>query len=321
MKAIRVHEFGGPDVLRLEQVPNPAAAAGQVLVRLHAAGVNPVDTYIRSGAYARRPPLPFTPGSDGAGVVEAVGPGVAGVKVGQRVYVGNTIAGGLGTYAELAVCSASQVHPLPDRVSYAQGAAVNVPYATAYQALFFKAHALPGETVLVHGASVGTAAVQLARAHGCLVIGTAGSDKGAALVRAEGAAHVLNHHAPDYLVELSALTGGRGVDVVIEMLANVNLARDFAVVAPRGRIVVVGNRGTIDVDPRQLMSRDASVTGMLLFNASEREVASIHAALEAGLANGSLKPVVGREFPLAEAARAHETVMAPGAHGKIVLIP
>jgi len=323
MKAIRVHEFGGPDVLRLEEVPDPVAGPGQVLIRIRAVGVNPVDTYMRSGAYARRPTLPYVPGSDAAGAVEAVGPGVTGVQVGQRVYIGNTVAGPLGAYAGCALCTAAQVHPLPDRVTFAQGAAVNVPYATAHQALFFRAHALPAETVLVHGASggVGVAAVHLARAHGCVVIGTAGSDRGLDLVRREGAHHVLDHRKPDYLAELSTLTGGRGVDVIVEMLANVNLAKDLTVLAPRGRVVVVGSRGTIEIDPRQAMARDAAIVGMLLFNATERELAAAHAAIGAGLANGTITPAVGREMPLGDAPRAHEAVMAPGAYGKIVLIP
>lgn len=320
MKAVRVHEFGSPSVMQVEEVTDPRPEAGQVLVRVHAAGVNPVDTYIRSGAYAAKPPLPFTPGSDGAGVVEAVGEAITGFAPGDRVYLSGSIT---GTYAEKALCWEHQLHPLAEGVSFAQGAGVNVPFATAYRALFWKAHALPGESVLVHGASggVGTAAVQLARAHGMTIIGTAGSEPGRELVLAEGADHVLDHHAPDYLEQLQALTHGKGVDVILEMLANVNLAKDLSVLAKGGRVVVIGNRGTVEINPRDLMARDAAVHGMLLFNASEKELASIHSALVAGLANGTLRPVVGQELPLADAPRAHEAVMEPGAHGKIVLVP
>lgn len=320
MKAVRVHEFGSPSVMQVEEVTDPRPEAGQVLVRVHAAGVNPVDTYIRSGAYAAKPPLPFTPGSDGAGVVEAVGEAITGFTPGDRVYLSGSIT---GTYAEKALCWEHQLHPLAEGVSFAQGAGVNVPFATAYRALFWKAHALPGEMVLVHGASggVGTAAVQLARAHGMIVIGTAGSERGRELVLAEGADHALDHHAPDYLEQLQALTHGKGVDVILEMLANVNLAKDLSVLAKGGRVVVIGNRGTVEINPRDLMARDASVHGMLLFNASEKELASIHSALVAGLANGTLRPVVGQELPLADVPRAHEAVMEPGAHGKIVLVP
>jgi NADPH2:quinone reductase len=320
MKAIRVHELGGPEVMKLEEVPDLQPGSGQVAVRIRAAGVNPVDTYMRSGMYPRKPDLPYTPGSDAAGEVMAVGDGVRRVKVGDRVYTSGTLT---GAYAEQALCTEDQVHHLADRISYGQGAAVNVPYATAYQALFHRARGVPGETVLVHGASggVGTGAVQLARAAGFTVIGTGGSERGRELVRQNGAHHVLDHSAGDYLDQLMRLTDGRGVDVILEMLANVNLAKDLTVLALKGRVVVIGNRGTIEINPRDTMGRDAAILGMTLFNASPSELASIHAALVAGFENGTLNPVVGQELPLADAPRAHEEVMKPGAYGKIVLIP
>ena len=320
MKAIRVHEFGGPEVLRLEDVPEPRPGAGQVLVRVRAAGVNPVDTYIRGGGHAVKPQLPYTPGLDAAGTVEAAGDGVERVRAGDRVYTAGSVS---GTYAELALCDESQVHALPERVSFAQGAGVSTPYATAYRALFQRAQGRPGETVLVHGASggVGTAAVQMARAAGFTVIGTGGTDEGRQLVAEQGAHHVLDHHAPDYLEQLTALTGGRGPDVIPEMLANVNLNKDLEVVARGGRVVVIGSRGAVEITPRLAMAREASVLGMMLFNATPQEMASVHAALVAGLEAGTLRPVVGRELPLSDAARAHEEVLKPGAYGKIVLIP
>jgi len=320
MKAIRVQEFGGPEVLRLEDVPDPHPGAGQVLVRVRAVGVNPVDTYIRAGAHAVRPQLPYTPGLDAAGTVEAVGEGVTRVSAGDRVYTSGSLS---GTYAELALCDESQVHALPARVSFAEGAGVSTPYATAYRALFQRARATPGETVLVHGASggVGTAAVQIARAAGFKVIGTGGTEEGRRLVAEQGAHHVLDHHAPGYLEELSAITNGRGVDVILEMLANVNLNNDLSIIAKGGRVVVIGSRGPVEINPRLAMTSDATVLGMMLFNAAPQEFAGIHAALVAGLEAGTLRPVVGRELPLSDAARAHEEVLKPGAHGKIILIP
>jgi NADPH2:quinone reductase len=320
MRAIRVHETGGPDALKLEDVGDLRPGRGQVVVRVRAVGVNPVDTYIRAGIHAVKPPLPYTPGMDAAGDVEAIGDGVARVGVGDRVYVAGTLT---GAYAEQALCNESQVHPLPSHVSYSQGAAINVPYATAYRALFHRAKASAGESVLVHGASggVGIASVQLARAAGMSVIGTGGTDEGRALAAREGAHHVLDHRAPDYLQEVLNLTGGQGVDVILEMLANVNLGNDLKVLAKFGRVVVVGNRGNVEINPRDAMGRDAAILGMTLMNASERELAGIHAALVAGLENGTLRPIVGREIPLADAPRAHEAVMEPGAYGKIVLIP
>jgi NADPH2:quinone reductase len=320
MKAIRVHEFGGPEVLKLQDVADPKPGPGEILVRIHAAGVNPVETYIRSGTYARKPALPYTPGADGAGVIDALGEGVNGFKPGNRVYLSGSLS---GTYAEQALCTEPQTHHLPDKVSFEQGAAMGVPYATAYRAMFQVVHAQPAETMLVHGASggVGTAAVQLGRAAGLAVIGTGGTEKGRALVAEQGAHFVLDHSQPGYLDELMKLTGGRGVDLILEMLANVNLAKDLTVLALKGRVVVVGSRGTIEINPRETMGRDASIHGMTLFNASPHDLRSIHAALVAGLENGSLRPVIGQRFPLAEASRVHEEVMKPGAYGKIVLQP
>jgi NADPH2:quinone reductase len=320
MKAIRVHEFGDAEVMHLEDVPDPHPDVTQILVRVRAAGVNPVDTYIRSGFYARRPELPYTPGSDAAGTVEVAGEGVRRFKPGDRVYLDASVT---GTYAELALCESAHVHALPERATFAQGAALGVPYVTAHRALFGRAQARAGESVLVHGASggVGIAAVQLARAAGMTVIGTGGTEEGRKLVAREGAHHVLDHHADGYLRELTTLTEGRGVDVIIEMLANVNLDRDLGVLARFGRVVVVGNRGRVEIDARQAMGRDASIHGMTAFNISTDERASIHAALIAGLEAGTLRPVVGVELPLAEAARAHEEQLEAGAFGKIVLIP
>src|SRR5437870_4811516 len=176
MKAIRVTDFGGPDVLKLQNVADPKPDSGQVLVRVKAAGVNPVDTYIRAGVYAKKPNLPYTPGTDAAGIVEAAGPNVKRFKPGDRVYTNGSIT---GVYAELALCEESRVHPLPSNISFAQGAALGVPYGTAYRALFQRGHAKPGEAVLVHGASggVGIACVQFARAAGLTVIGTGGTEK------------------------------------------------------------------------------------------------------------------------------------------------
>jgi NADPH2:quinone reductase len=320
MKAIRVREFGPPEVMRLEEVPDPVPGPGQVLVRIRAAGVNPVETYIRSGAYPRRPPFPYTPGNDAAGVVEVVGTGVRGIAAGDRVYTSETVT---GAYAELALCDAARVHPLPGSLSYAQGAAVGVPFATAWRALFQRARAVPGETVLVHGASggVGTAAVQIARAAGLRVIGTAGTAEGIALALRGGAHAVFDHRSAGYMEAAVTATGERGFDVILEMLANVNLARDLKALAMGGRVVVIGSRGAVEIDPRDTMGRDASIVGMSLFNTPDADMTAIHAALGAGLANGTLRPVIGRELPLSAAPESHVAVLASGARGKIVLLP
>src|SRR5277367_6529066 len=320
MKAIRVHEFGGPEVLKLEEVPTPKPARGEVLVRVHAAGVNPYDTYMRAGTYAVKPPLPYTPGSDAAGVVEAIGDGVTKVKPGDRVYTAKTQS---GAYAEYTLALESQVYRLPDNISFAQGAALWVPYGTAYTALHHHGNAKAGETLLVHGASggVGSAAVQFARAQGLTVMGTASTDKGRDMVKKEGAHFVFDHTKAGYADEIMQATGGKGADVILEMAAHVNLATDLKLLALNGRVVVIGNRGEITINPRDLMSRRGSARGFTLWAATEAETKEIHAAIAAGLENGSLRPVVGKEMPLKDAPQAHVDILAPGSHGKIVLVP
>lgn len=320
MKAIVVHEFGGPEVLKLEEVPTPEPAAGQVLVRVHAVGVNPYDTVMRNGTYAVRPLLPYTPGSDGAGVIEAVDPGVTKVKPGDRIYMAKTVT---GAYAEYALALESQVHPLPANVSFSQGAGIWVPYGTAYHALYHSAQAHASETVLIHGASggVGIAGVQLAHAMGLTVFGTASTPKGLDLVKDEGAQQVFNHGKPGYVEEIMKATDRRGVDIILEMVAHVNLANDLKLLATNGRVIVIGNRGEIAINPRELMGRRGSIRAFTLWAITADEEADIHAGLSVGLANGTLRPVVAKQLPLAEAVRAHTEIVERGAAGKIVLVP
>src|SRR5215831_14675741 len=285
MKAILVRQFGGPEVLKVEEVATPKPGEGQVLVRVHGAGVNPYDTYMRSGTYAIKPPLPYTPGSDAAGTVETVGAGVIKVKSGDRVYTAKTES---GAYAEYALALESQVHALPAKISFAQGAGVWVPYGTAYFALFHSALARAAETVLVHGASggVGTAAVQIARAMGMTVFGTAGTDKGLDLVKREGAHHAFNHGKAGYQDEILKATGGKGVDIVLEMLANVNLGHDLKLLGSLGRVIVIGSRGEVTINPRDLMLRRGAIRAFTLWAVTDAESAEIHAGIRAGLENG-----------------------------------
>jgi NADPH2:quinone reductase len=319
MKAVRVHQFGEPDVLRLEDVPDPTPGPGQVVVRARAVGVNPVETYIRAGRYGPRA-FPFTPGSDCAGEIEAVGDGVTAWRAGDRVY---SVASLIGAYAEKSLCDAGKIFRLPTALTFAQGAALGVPATTAYRALFDRARVRPGETILIHGATggVGLFCVQLARAHGCTVIGTGGSAHGRDLVTREGAHHVLDHSAPTYLDELMTLTNGRGVDAIFEMLANVNLDKDLTVLAKFGRVVVVGNRGRIEIDPRQTMMRDADIRGMTIANVTDPEMRAIHAAVGASLEARTLRPIVDTELPLTDVVRAHREILEGDSRGKIVLIP
>jgi NADPH2:quinone reductase len=319
MKAIQVHEFGGPEVLKLEEIATPRPGAGQVLVRIHAAGINPYDTYMRSGSYPIKPPLPYTPGSDGAGTVESVGDGVKAVKPGDRVYVAKTLT---GAYAEYALTLESQVHRLPEKVSFSQGAGIWVPYGTAYYAMHSCTKARAGETMLVHGASggVGIAAVQFGKAMGMTVLGTASSDRGLDLVRKEGAHMAFNHKKVGYTDEIMKATGGKGVDLILEMLANVNLGQDLKLLAKYGRVVVIGSRGDATITPRDLMARMASIHAMMLWQLTDEEEKQIHPQIISGLEAGTLRPIVGKELPLAEAARGHIEILEPGAFGKIALV-
>ena len=324
MNAIRVHQFGDPSVMKLEEVADRPPGGAQVVVRIKAAGVNPVDTYIRSGNYAVLPSLPYTPGADAAGVVDSVGGEVHDFKPGDRVYFSGTADGrAAGAYAQKALCNLDQIHVLPSHVTFAEGAGVGVPYVTAWRALFDKGRAVPGETVLIHGASgaVGVAATQIASAAGLRVLGTAGTERGRQLAKDQGAHEVFDHTAAGYEKAVVAKTGGRGVDLVIEMLANVNLIRDLEMIAKRGRITIVGNRGALELNPRAIMAKDATVVGFTNWNATPPELAIAHAAIGAGMQRCGYKPQIGKELPLADAPRAHEEVLKPGSYGKIVLIP
>ncbi len=320
MQAIRVHKTGEPDVLHLEEVADPRAGEGQVVVKVAAAGVNPVETYVRSGKYPMKAALPYTPGSDGAGTIAEVGAG-AEWQVGDRVFIARSLS---GTYAQLTLCEADMVFRLPDEVSFEQGAALGVPYATAHRALFGKAGAKAGETVFVHGATggVGVAAIQLARAAGLTVGGSAGSPSGERFLASLGLKYTTDHNAPNYLSDVIGMTCGRGFDIILEMLANQNLGTDPEVLAPFGRIVVIGSRGKVEVNPRDWMARDAVLYGMTLFNTPRPELRAIYASLVEGLESGALKPVIDpRRFTLAQAPDAHRAVLEAGSHGKIVLKP
>lgn len=320
MKAIRVLNFGGPEVMTCEQIPDPEPGPGEVLIRVHAAGVNPLETYIRSGLYPVKPALPYTPGTDAAGVVLKAGKSSQNFSPGTRVYTAGSVS---GTYAEMTICRIEDVYRLPEQLTSSQGAGIGIPYATAYRALFRHARAVPGETVLVHGASggVGVAAVQIACAMGLTVIGTAGTEKGRMLVMEQGAHYAVDHSDEGHFDDILEMTQGRGVDIILEMLADVNLGRDLSVAAFQGRIVVIGCRGKVEVNPRELMKKDAEILGMVIMNAKAEERREIHTALCMGLTGGTLKPVIGAEIPLDEAARAHDQIIGSPACGKIVLIP
>jgi NADPH2:quinone reductase len=324
MKAIRAHSFGEPEVLQLDEIDDPVAGAGEVVIDVRAAGVNPADTYMRNGTYAIVPELPYIPGGDAGGIVAAIGPGVDGFAVGERVFVGTAMSMDLtGCYAEKVKRKASEVMALPEGVGFAEAATLGVSYPTAHYALLARGGARAGETVFIHGASgsVGTSAIQLAKRAGLRVVGSGGTADGLELIRKEGADLAVDHGREGYLVEVKTFTGGRGPDLILEMLANKNLAADMDLVAKFGRIIVIGNRGEITVNPRVAMMKELDIRGIALRNASREQVPPMMEDILAGVAEGALRPVVGREMPLADAASAHVAVLEPGAHGKIVLVP
>nr|KAF6381602.1 crystallin zeta [Pipistrellus kuhlii] len=287
MRAIRVFEFGGPDVLKFQSdIAVPIPKDHQVLIKVHACGVNPVDTYIRSGSYSRKPLLPYTPGSDVSGVIEAVGENVSAFKKGDRVFTTGTISGG---YAEFAVAADDTVYTLPEKLDFRQGAALGVPYFTAYRALLHSARAKAGESVLVHGASggVGLAACQIARAYGLKVLGTAGTEEGKNIVLRNGAHEVFNHREVNYI----------------------------------DKIKIVGSRGPIEINPRDTMAKESSIIGVAMYSSTQEEFRQFAAALQAGMEVGWLKPVIGSQYPLEKAVQAHENIIhSSGATGKMILV-
>ncbi|XP_063795134.1 quinone oxidoreductase-like isoform X2 [Pseudophryne corroboree] len=296
MRAIRVQEFGNPDVLKLSpDVLVPSPGDGQ-------------------------PSLPYTPGSDVAGVVDDVGKNVTSFKKGDRVFTTATITGG---YAEYTVAAEDTVFPLPKKLNFKQGAALSIPYFTAYRALFTKARGRAGEVVLVHGASggVGIAACQIARAYGFKVFGTAGTAQGLNVVLQNGAHKAFNHRDKDYIEKIQEAAGGDGINIILEMLANVNLSNDLKLLSVGGRVIVIGCRGDIEINPRETMAKESSIIGVVLYMSSKEDWQEAGAALIGGMEAGWLNPLIGPVYPLEKAPQAHEDIIeSSGATGKMVFV-
>ncbi|XP_057649472.1 quinone oxidoreductase isoform X2 [Chionomys nivalis] len=264
--------------------------------------------------------LPYTPGTDVAGVIESVGDNVSAFKKGDRVFCSSTVSGG---YAEFALVADHTVYTLPETLNFKQGAALGIPYFTACRALFHSARVRAGESVLVHGASggVGLATCQIARAHGLKVLGTAGSEEGKKLVLQNGAHEVFDHKEVNYIDKIKKAVGDEGVDVVIEMLANVNLSNDLKLLSRGGRIIVVGCRGTIEINPRDTMAKETSIIGVSLFSSTKEELQQFAGILQTGMEKGWVKPVIGSEYPLEKVVQAHEDIIhSSGKTGKMILL-
>lgn len=318
MKGILVAEYGPPEVMRYIELPMPEPDDSQLLIKVHAVGINPVETYQREGVQGYTPDLPFTPGKNASGTIVAMGKHVAGFSIGDRVYCTSTSG---GAYAEYALSNPDQTHPLPETLTFSQGAAIGTPYVTAYAALFARGKALPGETVLIHGASggVGTAAVQMATAGGMNVIATAGTESARAMILELGVKTIVDHHNPEHFKRILEQSK-HGVDLILEMLANKNLEEDVSILKDFGRIVVIGSRGQITFTPRNLMVKNASITGLTLGKASSDERTQAYAYINKGLQEGFLRPIIGKELRLQDAPLAHHLVRKSHAYGKIVLI-
>lgn len=323
MKAIRIHEDGGPDVLRYEEAPDPEAGPGEVLVRLRAASLNHLDLWVRKGLPSV--PKPRILGADGAGTVEALGEGVNTLTPGQEVVLNPGLDDGArivgehcnGTHAELIAVPAAYVHPKPAHLSLEQAAAFPLVYETAYRALVTRAALRPGEWVLVWGvgSGVGSASLVLAKALGARVIGTSSSNEKLARAKELGADVAVNHATADVAKEIEAATGGHGADVVVEHVGKATWKTSLSVAAQGGRISVCG--ATSGPNPPAELNRiwwkQLSVLGSTM--ATRADFAALLALFE----SERLAPVVDRTFPLAEAAAAHRRLEDARQFGKIVL--
>jgi NADPH:quinone reductase len=322
MKAIRIHETGGPEVMHLEDVETPTPGQGEVLIKIAAAGVNYADLAQRRGAYLTRTRTPMTMGFEAAGTIAALGPGTSAPPVGTRV-----IAFVEGGYAEYAIASASNIIPIPENLDFTHAAAFAVQGLTAYQTLRESGRLQPGESVLVQAAAggVGTLAVQLARLMGAgKVIGTASSEQKLELVRSLGADAAINYTQDDWVEQVKKATGGRGVDVVLEVVGGDVANQALQCLAPFGRLVIIGAASgeRAQFSAVQLMYKNLSVVGYWLTAWMSRPDRIAAAALELMqyLANGKLQIIVGQTYPLAEAAQAHRAIAERRTTGKVVLL-
>lgn len=322
MKAIMIRDFGNEDVLNVSTVPRKTNTPEEILIRVEAAGINPVDTYLREGFFAQLPPLPLILGKEVAGTVAAIGSNVThnpyNLKVGDRVYCMLPNNGG---YAQYVASIPENVIPLPDKLTYSQGACLYVTYYTAYRALILRAKMKRNETVLIHGASggVGTAAIQLAKHYGAFVAATAGSDAGIELCKSLGADYTINHRRDDHLQVAKRELGDRGFDIIFENVAHVFLGEDGHVLAPEGRIAIVGCKGSIEIAPRTLMVSEGAMIGVSLFLMTPENMDECTRVILQGIEDGWIKPVIEKEYTFHEARQAHHDMQKKsGKLGKLV---
>jgi NADPH:quinone reductase len=322
MKAIRVHQLGGPEVLLYEDVPTPAPKAGEVLVKLAAVGVNFIDTYQRKGLYKMQPP--FTPGQEAAGVVTALGSGVADVRVGDRV----AYAGIVGAYAEYATVPAERVVVVPDGVSPKEAAAGLLQGMTAHYLTSSTYPLKPGDTCLVHAAAggMGLLLCQIAKLKGARVIGTVSTEEKAALARAAGATEVILYTKQDFEAAVKELTRGSGVQVVYDSVGKTTFDKSLDCLARRGMMVLYGqSSGPVAPFDPQVLNQKGSLfltrPTLAHYIATRADLLARAGAVLGLMRAGTLKVRIGHEFPLAQAAAAHRELEARQTTGKVLLIP
>jgi len=342
VKAVRIHEHGGPEVLRLEERPEPGAGPGQVLVAIKAAGVNQLDTWVRRGVPGHQFPLPITPGADGAGVVAALGPGAQGLAVGDRVAIAPGFACGRcaeclsgrdhycrhygiygesadGTDCELLAVPAANALPLPDALSFEAAAATSLVFLTAWEMLMVKGRVTGADTVLVHaaGSGVSTAAIQIARYAGARVIATASSDEKLARARTLGAAETVNYSDPAWPQTVRALTGKRGCDLIVDHVGADTFPGSLRALAAGGRILCCGasSGAEFSANLRPIFFKNLAIVGSTM--GSRGTLPNIYRLV----ADGTFQAVIDSVLPLAEVAEAHRRIAARRLFGKIVLVP
>ena len=322
MKAIRINETGGPEVMHLEEIETPTPKEGEVLVKVAAAGINFADLAQRQGAYLTRTRTPSTPGFEFAGTVAARGPGVSFPAEGTRV-----VAFGDGGYAEYALARTNTVIPIPPDLDFAHAAAFPVQGITAYQLLRESGRLQAGESVLVHAAAggVGTLAMQLAKLMGAgTVIGTASNADKLQLARRLGADVAINYTEENWVEQVKEATGGQGADIILEMVGGTIAQQSLQCLAPYGRMVVYGAAGgeIVQFSGIQLMYKNQSIIGYWLTSRLQQADRLALAAMEVMqyLVTGKLEIIVGQTFPLAEAAEAHRAIAERRTMGKVVLL-
>jgi NADPH2:quinone reductase len=331
MKAAYYETTGPPDVIWFGDLPRPTPKPNEVLVRVGAAALNPIDTYIRAGTVAVPLPKPFIPGCDLAGTVEAVGSAVKRFRPGDRVWGSNQgLLGRQGTFAEYASVAEEWLYPTPANVSDVEAAAVALVGITAHLGLFRCARLLPGETVFVNGGTggVGSMVVQMAKAAGAAVVTTVGSAEKAALCRQWGADRVLNYKTDDIPAGVREFTRDQGVNVWYETQREPDFLRTVPLLARRGRMVVIAGRQAQPVFPvGPFYVKDLSLFGFAMFNATPEAQRACAEDINAWLAAKKLRVLIGRTFPLSEAAAAHRLLEENTLHkagtlaGKIVVLP